>query len=138
MKDYLKGIGAWFVKYWSGSAMTKQGNKKFTKDGIPDLLVCYCGLFLGIELKAPRGHPSDLQWYHLKEIDKAGGIAVLLYPKDFEQFKCLMKDIEHDELPISYNLYDVYPFVKNAVDIEEMLQAKIRKEQVKDYGKESS
>ena len=122
MKEYLTDKGAWFIKYWSGKASTKSGAKKFTKDGIPDLLVCYCGLFLGIELKAPRGHPSDLQWYHLKEIDKAGGIAILLYPKDFEGFKDLIADIEQCSIP--NNLYDVYPFVKKAVDIEALLKAK--------------
>ena len=112
------------LKYWGGA--------KFTKSGIPDLLVCYHGLFLGIELKSPRGHPEDLQWYQLKEIDKAGGIAILLYPKDFEQFKKLLADIEQDM--IHEKLYDVYPFVKNAVDIEDYLQAKERNGE--DYGKE--
>ena len=122
MKKYLTDKGAWFIKYWSGKASTGSGEKKFTKDGIPDLLVCYCGLFLGIELKAPRGHPSDLQWYHLKEIDNAGGIAILLYPKDFDQFKQLLADIEQCSIP--QNIYDVYPFVKKAVDIEALLKAK--------------
>lgn len=125
VKAYLRGIGAWVLKYWGGA--------KFTKSGIPDLLVCYCGLFLGIELKSPRGHPDDLQLYQLKEIDKAGGIAILLYPKDFEQFKRLLADIEQCSIP--QNIYDVYPFVKNAVDIENYLQAKERNGE--SYGKEN-
>lgn len=114
MKEFLKSRGAWVLKYWGGA--------KYTKSGIPDLIVCHCGLFLGIELKAPRGHPEDIQWYHLKEIDKAGGIAILLYPKDFDRFKDLIADIEQCSIP--NNLYDVYPFVKKAVDIEALLKAK--------------
>ena len=116
MKEYLKSKGAWVLKYWGGSS---QKGINFTKSGIPDLLVCFRGVFIGIELKAPKGKPSDLQWYNLKEIDKAGGIAILLYPQDFEQFRKLIDDIEHDSIPD--NIYGVYPFVKNAVYIENLL-----------------
>ena len=79
VKKFLKDKGAWVLKYWGGAA--------YTKSGIPDLLVCFNGWFLGIELKAPKGRPSDLQLYNLRQIEKAGGIGILLYPKDYEQFK---------------------------------------------------
>ena len=79
VKKFLKDSGAWVLKYWGGAA--------YTKSGVPDLLVCLNGCFIGIELKSPRGQPSDLQLYNLKEIDKSGGCAVLLYPKDFERFR---------------------------------------------------
>ena len=64
VKKFLKDKGAWVLKYWGGAA--------YTKSGIPDLLVCFNGWFLGIELKAPNGRPSDLQLYNLREIEKAG------------------------------------------------------------------
>ena len=79
VKAYLKEQGCWFVKYWAGAA--------FTKTGIPDLLVCCNGRFLGVELKAPNGKPSELQIYNLKKIDESGGYGILLYPKDYELFK---------------------------------------------------
>ena len=79
VKSFLKYTGAWFVKYWGGG--------EFTKAGVPDILACVNGYFLGIELKAPRGRPSDLQLYHLRQIDEAGGFGILLYPKDFQRFK---------------------------------------------------
>ena len=86
IKGFLKDHGCWFLKYWGGAA--------YTKSGIPDLLVCCNGYFLGIEVKAPNGKPSPLQIHNLKKIDEAGGFAILLYPKDFELFKnfvdCLM------------------------------------------------
>ena len=85
VKKYLKDQGAWFVKYWGGGG--------FTKAGIPDLLVCYKGRFIGIELKAPNGHPSDLQIYNLDKINKAGGYGILLYPKDFENFKTFLNNL---------------------------------------------
>lgn len=83
VKAYLKSIGAWFVKYWGGG--------RFTKSGIPDILVCYKGRFIAVETKADTGEPSLIQLLTLKEIRKAKGIAVLLYPKDFSNFKKLLE-----------------------------------------------
>ncbi len=84
VKKYLDERNDWHLKYWGGGG--------FTKSGIPDLLVCDCGRFLGIELKADNGKPSLLQLYNLKKIREAGGIGVLLYPKEFEQFKEFNKE----------------------------------------------
>lgn len=47
-----------------------------------------------IEIKAPRGEPSELQLYHLENIRKAGGRGILLYPKDFDNFKEFVADTE--------------------------------------------
>ena len=101
VKAYLKEKGAWVLKYWGGAA--------YTKSGIPDLLVCFNSWFLGIELKAPNGRPSELQLYNLRQITKAGGIAILLYPKDFEQFKEFIEHLKPGVLPD--RLQDVYPFL---------------------------
>lgn len=87
IKSFLQEQGCWYVKYWSGGIPTKEGVKKFTKDGVPDILCCFEGFFLAIEVKAPKGRPSKLQLYHLRKIDEAGGFAFLLYPKDFRKFK---------------------------------------------------
>lgn len=83
VKLYLKQKGAYFIK---------THGDRFSKVGVPDLIVCYKGLFIGIELKAPNGKPSELQLYNLREIEKSGGISYLLYPKYFEKFK---KDLEN-------------------------------------------
>lgn len=80
IKAFLNEQGAWFIKYWAGS--------KFTKDGIPDILACINGYFVAIEVKASNGKPSELQKYHVKKINyEANGIAVILYPQDWELFK---------------------------------------------------
>ena len=78
VKDWLSNQGAWFIKYWGGA--------KFTKDGIPDILVCFRGKFIAIEVKGPKGRPSVLQLITLKKIREAGGIGVLLYPEHFDYF----------------------------------------------------
>ena len=101
VKKFLKDKDAWVLKYWGGAA--------YTKSGIPDLLVCFKGYFLGIELKAPNGKPSEQQLYNLRRINKAEGISILLYPKDFEQFKPFIEQLERGEQLV--NLYGVYPFL---------------------------
>lgn len=83
IKGFLKDHGCWFLKYWGGAA--------YTKSGIPDILACCNGKFLGIEVKAKNGKPSELQLYNLKKIDEAGGFAILLYPDDFETFKTMIE-----------------------------------------------
>ena len=90
VKAYLKEQGCWFVKYWSGNA---QNGRKFTKDGVPDLLVCCNGFFLGIELKAENGKPSELQLWNLKQIDNAGGFGIVLYPHQFDDFKAWIEQL---------------------------------------------
>lgn len=76
VKKFLKDEGCYFIKYWGGG--------EFTKSGIPDILCCCKGRFVGCEVKAPTGEPKPLQIHNLRKIHEAGGIAVLLYPKDFD------------------------------------------------------
>ena len=75
----LTDNNAWYIKYWAGS--------KFTKEGIPDILACINGKFYGIELKGDGGRPMLLQLIKLRNIRKAGGIGILLYPKDLNRFE---------------------------------------------------
>ena len=89
VKKFLEEQGCWFLKYWGGAA--------YTKAGIPDLLVCCNGYFLGVELKAPNGKPSELQLWNIKKIKEAGGIAIVLYPKDFDSFKNLIHELKGGE-----------------------------------------
>ena len=86
IKGFLKKEGCWFIKYWGGG--------EFTKAGIPDILVCCKGVFIGLEVKAPRGIPSALQIRSLKHIHDAGGVSVLLYPEDFHMFELLVNHIQ--------------------------------------------
>lgn len=99
VKRFLQSEGAWFIKYWGGAT--------FTKSGVPDLLVCLNGMFLGVELKAPRGLPTDLQLHTLRKIDEAGGYAVLLYPDGYEKFKKMVKSINADN---SYSAFEAYRY----------------------------
>lgn len=89
VKGFLKKEGAWFIKYWGGG--------EFTKAGIPDILACVNGVFLAIEVKSATGKPSKLQLYTIDEIKLAGGVALVLYPKDFDKFKSLVRTIKRNQ-----------------------------------------
>ena len=60
VKKFLKDEGCYFIKYWGGAA--------YTQKGIPDLLICCAGFFLGIELKSEKGKPSELQLWNIEKI----------------------------------------------------------------------
>ena len=43
--------------------------------GIPDIICCYKGRFLGLEVKLPTGALTELQKRAIEKINRAGGIA---------------------------------------------------------------
>lgn len=46
--------------------------------GVPDFLVCARGMFIGIEAKAGKGRPTELQLSNLRRIHEAGGSALVI------------------------------------------------------------
>lgn len=82
---WLESKGAYVIKYWGGGA--------FTRAGVPDLLVCYNGYFIGVELKAEKGKASDLQLHNIKEIKKSGGIALVLRPSGYKEFQKFIESL---------------------------------------------
>lgn len=53
--------------------------------------IVVCGVSIEVELKAPNGKPSELQIQKLNQIDDAGCIGFVLFPKDFENFQRLIR-----------------------------------------------
>ena len=78
VKKWLKEHGAWYVKTWGGG---------YQRSGIPDLIICWKGHFIGLELKSEIGKPSELQKYELDQIRKAGGVSIIARPSEFEELK---------------------------------------------------
>ena len=70
IQKYLREIGCYEFKVHGSQYM---------KAGIPDIICCYKGLFIGIETKVGKNKMSKLQEEHKKEIEKAGGIHILAY-----------------------------------------------------------
>lgn len=67
---------------------------RMTKIGVPDILACVNSYFLAIEVKAENGRPSELQKWNVEKIRDAGGIAIILYPNQFEEFKSLVVTLQ--------------------------------------------
>lgn len=85
IKSFLNTLpNTWYFKYWAGP---------YSKSGIPDIIACVNGHFVGIEVKAPSGHASELQKRNVKLIQDANGKAYIVYPKDFEKLKQELKDL---------------------------------------------
>jgi len=53
-------------------------NMGYGKRGVPDRLICYCGRFVALEIKAPGGKATAWQERAIKEINEAGGMAAVV------------------------------------------------------------
>lgn len=62
-----------------GIFLVKIHGSQMQVGGIPDLLGCWRGRFVGLEVKQPGEHATPLQSYVLKEIEKAGGLAAVVH-----------------------------------------------------------
>ena len=50
----------------------------FGRSGVPDIVACYLGLFIGIECKAGTNKPTPLQEAQMALIRKAGGVTMVV------------------------------------------------------------
>lgn len=85
VKEYLKSIGAWYYMPVSNG---------MGRVGCPDILVCYDGLFLAFETKAP-GKINNVTPNQRREIDdirRVNGLAHVV--DDVEQVKHVIETLE--------------------------------------------
>ena len=68
IKRYLATLGE-DVFFW------KEHGGALGTSGIPDIICCYKGRFLGLEAKLPGGRLTALQKRAREKINRAGGIA---------------------------------------------------------------
>lgn len=57
--------------------------------GVPDIVVCYCGWFIGIECKAGKNKPTPLQEHNLTMIRENGGIAMVVNEDNIDDVRVL-------------------------------------------------
>jgi Holliday junction resolvase len=65
----LKEVGAYYFYPVTGG---------YGRSGVPDIIVCHKGKFVGIECKAGKNKPTALQQKNLHDIIEAGGIALVI------------------------------------------------------------
>jgi len=73
-KDIIKQIRD-YLKTLEGCFSFKMHGGQFGAAGIPDLIICYKGRFIALEVKAEKGRTTILQEATLRRIRAAGGIA---------------------------------------------------------------
>tara|TARA_B110000285_G_C14672393_1_gene400956 strand:+ start:57 stop:359 length:303 start_codon:yes stop_codon:yes gene_type:complete len=62
----------------------------FGNSGVPDIIVCHGGRFIGIECKAGKNKPTALQDKNLRDIKAAGGISMVINEDNIDEVKkCL-------------------------------------------------
>lgn len=88
VKNLLDERGAYHEVIWGGG---------FQASGIPDILACYNGVFLGLELKAKNGRPSPLQLAKVNMIRKAGGVGAIIWDS-IESVEDILDSIDKGEL----------------------------------------
>lgn len=67
--------------------------------GIPDLIACLRGRFIGIECKAtPKDQPTALQFKNLAQIKDQGGIAVVINSENMKELEDVLNTIINDRL----------------------------------------
>lgn len=87
VEKYLKTTfrhEAWFIKTVGNASQ---------KSGIPDILCCVKGKFIGIELKREdgSGKASEQQIIECRKIERAGGYSII--GKDFNEIKNFIEAI---------------------------------------------
>ena len=79
IKKYLSSLGS-DVFFW------KEHGSVYGTNGVPDIICCYKGRFIGLECKLPGGRLTELQKRAIEKINRAGGIACRV--ESVEDVKC--------------------------------------------------
>lgn len=68
IRAYLEDAGAFTFKIHGGPQMMS---------GLPDIVCCFKGFFIGIEVKQPGQKPTPRQEFVHSQIKRAGGVAIV-------------------------------------------------------------
>lgn len=84
--EYLRGRSNAYVLNVGGGASTAKGT--------PDLIVCYRGLFVALEVKKPQGSYGETkpQAIRRRQIEKSGGISKVV--TSIEEVRAVLDEID--------------------------------------------
>ena len=85
VKKILDDVGAYHF-----SPMTAG----YGRSGVPDIIACVKGKFIGIECKAGKNEPTLLQKHNMKLINQSGGLSIVVNEGNIESLLTLVKEIE--------------------------------------------
>ena len=78
----LKDIGAYYFSPVTGG---------YGRSGVPDIVACVGGRFVGIECKAGKGVTTALQEKNLAEIRLNGGTALIINEDNVDSLTTILK-----------------------------------------------
>ena len=67
----------------------------YGRSGVPDIICCIGGKFLGIECKAGKNEPTALQQREINQIQAAGGMAMVVR-EDLTLLEFLLKELTYE------------------------------------------
>lgn len=62
--------------------------------GDPDYILCIHGRFVALELKAEGGKLRKLQEYKLGQVEKAGGVAIVASPSNWDSIARIIQTLD--------------------------------------------
>jgi|TARA_R110000823_G_scaffold304548_1_gene426250 hypothetical protein len=78
----LKELGAYYFYASTGG---------YGASGVPDIVACYKGKFIGIECKANGNKATALQQKHLREISMQQGVSLIIDETNIEMLEYYVK-----------------------------------------------
>ena len=82
------------LKKWPRCFCWKEHGGMYGTAGIPDLIICYKGRFIGLECKVGKNTATVLQQQTIRQILKAGGYAVVV--KSVGEVKAIIQAFEKE------------------------------------------
>jgi Holliday junction resolvase len=70
----------------------------YGRSGVPDIVACVNGWFLGIECKAGRNKPTALQVREIQSIRAANGVAVVVNEDNWDMLPELIRKLKADTI----------------------------------------
>ena len=80
-----------YLKTVEGCFFWKEHGGMYGTAGIPDIICCYRGRFIGFEVKTDVGELTKLQLAAIRKIKAAGGIALVV--RSVEEVKAVIDGI---------------------------------------------
>ena len=69
----------------------------YGRSGVPDLVCCVDGMFLGIECKAGDNKPTPLQYREMDLIRAAQGVAMVVRENNIEEVRLVIRQMRKEK-----------------------------------------
>jgi Holliday junction resolvase len=95
-----------YIRSRGGIAIKQNEIGIYSEAGVPDIIVCYKGLFVAVETKRPKKKPTVIQQKYIDDINKNGGAATKLV--SIEGAKKFLDWVDYQFMDVLYELEHCY------------------------------